>query len=67
MERRWLSPRHAAEYLDVKVGTIYVWAADGTIPAVRIRHRNSTGRGRHVCSIRIDKMALDFFLEKRAR
>jgi hypothetical protein len=66
--RRWLSPRSAAAYLDVSIRTLYVWAADGTIKGVaRIHRRNPSGRGRHVCTIRIDKVQLDKWLEARAR
>jgi excisionase family DNA binding protein len=66
--RRWLSPKHAAEYLDLKaVGTIYSWVADGILPAVRIFHRNPKGVGRHRVTIRIDRLALDRWLEGRAR
>lgn len=65
--RRFLSPRHAAAYLDIGLRTLYAWAADGTIPAIRIARRNPKGRGRHVCTIRIDRDALDKWLEKRVR
>ena len=66
--RRWLSPKSVAVYLDLKnVRTVYSWVAAGLIPAVRIHRRNPTGRGRHICTVRIDKLALDRFLEGRAR
>ena len=67
--RRWLSPRSVAVYLDLKsVRTIYEWISSGAIKGVtRIHRRNPSGRGRHVCTIRIDKLALDRFLESRGR
>jgi excisionase family DNA binding protein len=65
MEPRWLSPRTAAVYLDCKVRTVYAWASDGTIPAVRITRRNPKGKGRHRVTIRLDKLALDAFLQRR--
>ena len=65
-ERRFLSPRRAAAYLDVSLKTLYSWAADGTIRGVvRISRRHPRGRGRHICTLRIDKVALDQWLEKR--
>jgi excisionase family DNA binding protein len=65
---RFLSPRHAAAYLDVSLRTLYAWAADGTIKGVvRINRRNARGIGRHVCTLRIDRLVLDRFLEGRAR
>ena len=68
MEARWLSPRSAATYLDVKVATIYAWASDGTIPGViRIARRNPKGKGRHRCTVRIDRSTLEEFLKRRSR
>ena len=65
---RWLSPRSAAAYIDVSVRTLYAWAADGTIKGVvRIRRRNPKGCGRHSCTLRIDRLALDRWLESRAK
>lgn len=65
---RWLSPRSAAAYIDVSIRTVYAWSADGTLRGVtRIRRRNPSGRGRHVCTIRIDRLALDRWLEGKAR
>jgi len=64
---RWYSPKRAATYLDVKVATVYAWAADGTLSGVvRIARRNPKGRGRHRVTIRIDKVQLDKWLEKKA-
>jgi hypothetical protein len=65
---RWLSPRSAARYCDVSYRTLLAWAGDGTIKGVvRIRRRDSKGRGRHVCTLRVDRIALDKFLESRVR
>jgi len=66
--RRWISPRSVAVYLDLKsVRTVYEWISAGVIPAVRICRRDPRGRGRHRVTIRVDKIALDKFLEGRAR
>jgi len=65
METRWLSVRTAATYMDCKQATVRRWISEGAIPAARILHRNSTGRGRHICTLRIDKLALDAALLKR--
>ena len=66
--RRWLSCRSAAAYLDVSYRTILAWAQDGTLRGVaRIARRNSKGVGRHRVTIRVDRLALDRFLEGRAR
>ena len=71
VQPRWLSAKSAAAYLDLKsVKTLYAWAADGTIKGVvRIHRRNpkGNGRGRHVCTLRVDRLALDRWLEGRAR
>ncbi|MBW2645927.1 MAG: helix-turn-helix domain-containing protein [Deltaproteobacteria bacterium] len=53
MQRRWISVREAAEYLDLHVKTIYGLVARGTIPFSKI-----SGYG-----IRIDRKALDRMLE----
>lgn len=67
VERRWYSPRNAATYLDVSVGTIYAWVADGTLPAARICRRSSRGVGRHAVTLRLDKFVLDRVLEEKSR
>jgi excisionase family DNA binding protein len=68
MEPRWLTVKAAADYLSVRPATIYEWAGDGTLPGVvRIARRHPGGQGRHRVTIRIDKMALDEFLKRRAR
>jgi excisionase family DNA binding protein len=65
---RWLSIRTAAQYLSISPRTCYSWALDGTIKGVvRIHRRHAKGRGRHVCTVRIDRLALDRWLEARAR
>lgn len=67
---RWLSIRAAAQYCSMSSRTLYSWALDGTLGrgvVSRITRRNAKGRGRHVCTIRIDRIALDRFLESRAR
>lgn len=66
---RWMSVRSAALYLDVSVKSIYAWCSDGTLgrAVARIRRRNPKGCGRHTCTIRIDRIALDRFLEARAK
>ncbi len=68
VEARWLSVRSAAAYLDCSPRTLYAWALDGTLPGVaRIRRRKPAGRGRHVCTVRIDRLALDAFLSRGGR
>jgi excisionase family DNA binding protein len=52
MERRWISPRDAAEYMKVHVMTVYSWIDSGKIPAARI------GR-----LVRIDLRALEADLD----
>lgn len=65
MESRWLSPKTAAAYLEVKVATVYAWTSDGTIPSVRIFRRHPKGQGRHRCTIRIDKLSLEKMLKSK--
>ena len=65
MEPRFLSVRTAAVYMDCKPATIRAWIDKGIIPAVRISRRNPVGVGRHVATLRIDKVELDAFLQKR--
>jgi hypothetical protein len=67
---RWLSVRTASQYASISPRTLRSWAEDGTLPrgvVVRISRRDAKGRGRHVCTVRIDRLALDRFLESRAR
>lgn len=64
---RWLSVRTAAAYLDLRPGTVRTWIREGLLPAVRIMRRHSKGRGRHICTLRIDRLRLDRWLESRAR
>jgi excisionase family DNA binding protein len=66
---RWLSAKNAATYLEITVATLYSWASDGTIPAVRItrRHPNGNGLGRHRLTLRFDRLAIDAFMERRSR
>lgn len=52
--RRWITPRETAEYLDCHLMTVYAWIDSGRIPAVRI------GR-----SVRIDLRALEADLERQ--
>jgi len=63
---RWLSPRRAAVYLSVSVGTVYAWIRDGVIPAARICRRNARGVGRHAVTIRVDRVELDRRLKERS-
>lgn len=66
---RWLSVKTASVYLSVTPRTLMSWEA-GVLPRgviVRIRRRDPQGRGRHQCTIRIDRLALDRWLEARAR
>ena len=66
MEARWLSVRTAAIYMDCRPCTLRAWINNG-LPCVRIRHRNSTGVGKHICTIRIDRLALEKWMESRSR
>jgi len=52
--RRWISPREAAEYLGCHIQTCYSWIYEGRIPAARI------GR-----SVRVDLRALEAQLEQQ--
>jgi len=52
MERRFLSPREAAEYLGCHLMTVYSWIDSGKIPSARL--------GRKVL---VDKRLLDAQLE----
>jgi excisionase family DNA binding protein len=65
MEPRWLSVRTAAIYMDCRPSTIRAWVNENIIPAVRISRRNPAGVGRHRCTVKIDKLALDAFLQRR--
>jgi excisionase family DNA binding protein len=67
VEIRWLSVKSAAIYMDCAEDTVRAWVANGLLPCCRIRHRGTSGRGRHICSIRIDKLAIDKWLEGRSR
>jgi hypothetical protein len=67
---RWLSLKSASSYVQVSPKTLISWADSGALGrgiVVRIRKRQPSGRGRHVATVRIDRMALDRFLEARAR
>lgn len=64
---RWYSIRSAAIYLDVAPGTIRAWISSGIIPCARVRHRNATGRGRHICTVRLDKLQLDRAMERLSK
>jgi excisionase family DNA binding protein len=48
-----LNPKEASELLKVKLPTIYKWADDGTLPAIRI------GK-----TVRFDKELIEEFLRK---
>jgi excisionase family DNA binding protein len=52
MEKRWISPREAAEYIGCHVMTVYAWIASGTVPSARL--------GRKVL---VDRRQLDAQLE----
>jgi len=54
MQKRWITPREAAEYLSLNPKTIYAQAAAGIIPSAKIGG-----------SIRIDKKKLDEQLENQ--
>lgn len=56
MEKRWISPREAADYIGCHVMTVYSWIASGTVPSARL--------GRKVL---IDKRRLDEQLEGQLR
>ena len=36
LEKRWISPREAAEYLGCHIQTLYVWIARGEVPSARL-------------------------------
>ena len=61
---RWLSCRSCATYLDTTSRTIYEWASAGLLPCVRIQRRSPAGRGRHRCTLRFDRVAIDERLEE---
>jgi hypothetical protein len=70
VQARWISAKAAAAYVSVSPRTFRSWCADGTFSrgiVARIHHRNPKGVGRHVCTIRVDRLALDRWLESRAR
>ena len=68
LDCRWMSARRAASYLDITVPTLYQWGLDGTLPGiVRITRRTPKGTGRHRVSIRVDRLAVDRWLESRVR
>lgn len=56
VERRWISPREAAEYLGCHLLTVYSWIDSGKIPGARL--------GRKVL---IDRRRLDEQLEGQLR
>jgi excisionase family DNA binding protein len=55
MERRFLSPREAAEYLGCHLMTVYSWIDSGKIPSARLGRK-----------ILVDKRRLDAQLEAAA-
>jgi excisionase family DNA binding protein len=55
-ERRWISPKQAAEYLDLSAASIYRLCQEKKLPAARIGH-----------SLRIDIQALDKELERQVK
>lgn len=70
VQTRWITAKAAAAYVSVSPRTFRSWCADGIFGrgvVVRINRRNSKGVGRHVCTIRIDRLSLDRWLESRAR
>ena len=54
-QRRWISPKQAAEYLDLSPAAIYRLASQKKLPAAQVGH-----------SLRIDLIALDEQLEGQA-
>jgi hypothetical protein len=70
VQARWISIRDAAAHVSVSPKTFRSWCADGIFGrgvVARIHRRNPKGRGRHVCTVRIDKSQLDRWLSARAR
>jgi predicted site-specific integrase-resolvase len=63
-ETRWMSIRTASTYLDVRPATLRAWINSGVLPCVRIRHRNPEGVGKHQCTLRLDRRAIDRILER---
>jgi excisionase family DNA binding protein len=55
IERRWIPPREAAEYLNIHLMTVYAWIDSGKLPAAHI------GR-----LIRVDLCALEAYLERQS-
>ena len=54
-ERRWISPREAAEYLGCHLQTVYGWIDSGKLVAARVGRR----------FVRVDLKALEADLEKQ--
>jgi len=52
LEKRWITPKEAANYLSLHLKTVYVKISKGEIPASRIGG-----------SIRVDKKKLDELME----
>jgi len=61
---RWLNAKSCAVYLDTRPRTIYEWASAGLLPCVRISRRSPAGRGRHRCTLRFDRVAIDEHLNR---
>ena len=65
MEKRYIGPKELAEYLGVKVDTVYAWCWKGEIPHYRpgpSRSAYANNKGR---LIRFDLREIDKWMERR--